>query len=254
MTRVNAGWIGKDAEAPESVTTFAEDQLGPLYAASWVPINRSALRYTDPAVDAIVTADLGQGLDDLIDRGILFGTGTANQPTGLLTQPPAALTRDKANAPIVSDDLFFLKQALMTQWRMDDATSGLRWVTNPAVVDRLRTTSKKETGAALSEWPQSIVSWDVSSATILDLMLLQSGRIEVVAGNPPGRYHLYLVNGGMGVVVYFGGASVDLIVDPYTLSTSGAVRITGFVDVNCVARDPNIVGALLNCQTITPPP
>jgi HK97 family phage major capsid protein len=68
-TRVQAGWGQKHAEAPESDTTVDEDVLSPRYAKAFVTIRRSALRYGDPAVDAIVTRDLGEALDDTIDTG-----------------------------------------------------------------------------------------------------------------------------------------------------------------------------------------
>jgi hypothetical protein len=66
-------------------------------------------------------------------------------------------------------------------------------------------------------------------------------------------FDVHLIKGDMAVIVYFGGASVDLIIDPYTLSTSGAVRLTGFVDVNCTARDPNVDMMLQDCGLTAPP-
>jgi hypothetical protein len=36
----------------------------------------------------------------------------------------------------------------------------------------------------------------------------------------------------MGLVAYFGGAAIDLLIDPYSLSQQGSVRMTAFLDVN----------------------
>jgi HK97 family phage major capsid protein/HK97 family phage prohead protease len=254
---LQAGWGAKDHVAAESDTDFARDTLTPRYASATTTIQRSALRYGDPAMDALLTQDLGNALDDTIDTGLLFGAGGAtNQPAGLLTTIPAGLIIDKNNAAITADDLVRLKSLMASTWRLDDTLSGLRWCTNPAIVDRLRQTSKKEGAATpLDEWQQSVYPYDVAPGQLLDIMLVQSGRIMPEGVGAPGntQYRMYLVYGAMAVIVYFGGASVDLLVDPYTLSTSGAVRITGFVDVNCTTRDPNTVAAIIRAQSTRPP-
>jgi hypothetical protein len=253
-TRVQAGWGQKDAVAPESDTTFDEDSLTPLYAKVTVTIRRSALRYSDPAVDAIVTRDIGEGLDDAIDQGLLFGTGANEMPVGLLTKPSFVI--DKAGEPPTYGDILDIKGEMTTRWKIDDVGSQLRWALNPLMYDRMRTISVKEITNPGGEWFTGIAPSSASEGFIAGVGAIQSGRFErrllpPATGQPV--FDTHLVKGDMGVIVYFGGASVDLIIDPYTLSTSGAVRLTGFVDVNCTARDPNVDMMLQDCGLTAPP-
>jgi Phage capsid family len=254
MSVLQAGWGLKDHTAAESDSVFAMDDLSPRYASSTTTILRSALRYGDPAVDALLTRDLGDSLDDLVDTGVLLGAGGATQPTGLLTNVLPALTIDKTGDAIATPDLFRLKNLMLSTWRLDDQASGLRWCTNPAIVDRLRVTSKKELGTPADEWFSGVMPFDTGEGALLGMALVQSGRVMPVGAGAPQntQYRMYLIYGGMGVIVYFGGASVDLLIDPYTLSTRGAVRITGFIDVNCVARDPSTVAMITNASAAGP--
>lgn len=253
MTRVQAGWGVKDAAAPQSDTTFDEDVLTPLYAKVWVPIQRSALRYTDPAVDSLVTRDISEGLEDTIDQGILFGTGASEMPRGLLTTP--SVTIQKNGQPIVMQDVLDIKKEMMLRWRIDDPGGQLRWGLNPAVYDQLRVTSVKETLTPGGEWFTGIAPSSVAEGQIVGVTVAQSGRFErrLVGTEQHERYNSYLVKGDMGIVCYFGGASVDMVIDPYTLSTQGAVRISAFVDLNCINRDPN-VAMMINDAGLVPPP
>ena len=246
LTVLDAEFQAKDAPATESDTTFDEQELTPKYIGITTTIRRSSLRYSDPAADGIITTDIRRALDDRIDNAVLLGAGTGNLPTGLLTAPPAALTIDKAGDPIASGDLFDLKQRMMTTFKLDDAVNGLRWCTNPALIDRLRTTSKKEIVAPTGEWFSGIMPFSTDESQLVSIMLIQSGRIVISGQN---QTNLYLIMPELGIICYFGGAAVDLLIDPYTLSAQGGhVRLSAYLDVNTLARDPNIVGVIRNAD------
>jgi uncharacterized protein len=239
---LQADVIAKDADAPSSDTIFVPDELSPRYIATTTTLRRSAVRYSDPAADAIITQDIRRAIDDRTDNAVLFGAGGL-EPVGLLTAPPPALVIDKAGDPIVTPDLFALKSLMSTAWKLDDALGALRWCTDPTLVDALRVTSKKASAGALTEWFSGVVPFNTGDGTLLDIMLVQSGRI---AANADATHTLNLIMGEMGLVAYFGGAAIDLLIDPYSLSQQGSIRMTAFLDVNCIARDANIHAAITN--------
>lgn len=251
LTVLDADWTAKDANAVESDTTFDEDKLTPKYVSTTTVLRRSAIRYADPAADTIISNDIRRALDDKVDQAVLFGAGTALVPQGLLTQQPANLVIDKAGDPIEVPDLFAIKNRMMTTWKLDDSNGGLRWCCNPALVDKLRTTSKKKIAADEGEWFSGVVPFGTDESTLLGIMLIQSGRLQPSA---QGNYDLHLVMPELGVIAYFGGAAVDLLIDPYTLSQSGSVRTTAFLDVNTLARDPAIDARIANASVTEPAP
>lgn len=243
-----ASWGPKDTEAAESDWTAIDDTVTPRYVKAWVPIERSALRYADPSALMMTLADLGDAIDSEADTGLLFGTGAGDQPTGLLFAPGRVL--DKAGDSATTEDFFDLKNTLMEQWRKD-TPEGLRWIMNSRNWDTLRVTSKKQVAAgAGEEWPSGIAPFNTTEATLLDIGVIQSGKVRVLAA--PNTYNIYLVYGAMGVVVWFGGGSIDTIVDTASLSTRGAVRVSGFLDCHCTVRDPHVQHAMLNVLAAPP--
>jgi HK97 family phage major capsid protein len=245
-SRVVASWGPKDAAASESDWTAQDDTLQPRYVKAWVPIERSALRYADPSALQLTLADLGDAIDAEADTGLLFGDGTNDVPIGLLRAPGRVV--DMAGASAISTDFMDLKNTLLEQWRKDDP-DGVRWVMNARSWDALRITSKKQSGSG-EEWMSGLAPFDAMESVLLNIAVIQSGKVTVSA--TANAYPIYLVYGAMGVVVWFGGGSIDTIVDSSTLSTRGAVRVSGFLDCNAVVRDPHIVHAMINVLAAPP--
>lgn len=245
LTRVKAGFIPKDTEAPVSPDpTWGENVLGPTYVAvTTPPIQRSALRYSNPAVDQIIVRDVSEALEDEIDNAVLWGDGTGILPLGLLTRP--AIDVNRAGTPVTWPDLRQLKSFMIESWRLDDVGNSLRWTLHPTMVDLMRTTSVKDAPpAVVGEWNQGIIPLNVSESSILAIPMVQSGRHTPrdLAGVKVNDIHLIM--GAMGIICYFGASGVDLIVNPFKYSTSGALEISAFVDLNCVSRDVNLTARI----------
>jgi HK97 family phage prohead protease len=242
-----ASWGPKDTEAAESDWTAIDDTVTPKYVKAWVPIERSALRYADPSALMMTLADLGDSIDSEADTGLLFGTGANDQPTGLLFAPGRVL--DKAGASATTEDFFDLKNTLMETWKKD-TPDGLRWIMNSRNWDALRVTSKKQVVGTGEEWMSGIAPFDATEGVLLEIGVIQSGKVRVLSA--PNTYNIYIVYGAMGVVVWFGGGSIDTIVDTSTLSTRAAVRVSGFLDCHCTVRDPHMMHAMLNVLAAPP--
>jgi len=237
--RIVASWGPKDTEAVESDWTAKDDLVSPTYIKTTATIERSALRYGDPAALMLTLQDIGDAMDDGADTGLLYGTGLNDQPVGLLTNPIAL---DQAGGSVDSQLLMDFKNSFLTTWKADQADASTRWLMNPRSYDALRITSKKQGGA--EEWPTGIATFDAGEGVLFGIGVIQSGK---VAMKPTANcYDISLIYGRMGVVCWFGGGSVDTIVDAMSLSTRGAVRISAFLDCNAKVRDPNIVYALTN--------
>jgi HK97 family phage prohead protease len=242
-----ASWGSKDAPAGESDWGADDDTVQPRFVKSWVKINRSALKYGDPSALLLTLNDLGDAIDDEADSGLLFGDGTNDQPTGLLFAPGRVL--DLAGASASTSDFMDLKNGLLEQWKKDDP-SGVRWVMNGRSWDALRVTSKKQSTGAGEEWPSGIAPFDTGESILFQIAVIQSGKVRVLAA--PNNYTVYLVYGAMGCVVWFANGSIDTIIDTATFSTSGGMRVSGFLDCNVVARDPHIMHAMINVLAAPP--
>ena len=252
--RVVASWGPKDTAAAESEWKADEDQIRPLYVKCTVPVERSALKYAIPAALGATIAEIADAMDSAADDGLLFGTGADDQPTGLLTRFGAEI--DLAGASLGRQQAQDFKNDFYDVWMTDPSSSELRWVMNHRSYDALKVTSRKQEPSAVDEWPQGMVGDEIGFGVLEGIGVITSGKMRRTNAAPdPATFNILLIRSGwMGVVAWFGNGSVDTVIDQYTLSNRGAVRISAFLDTNCVARDPHIVHALRNVLARPPAP
>jgi HK97 family phage prohead protease len=249
-SRMVASHGPKDAAGAETEWTADSDHVIPTYVKCWTTIERSALKYPRPDALALTLQDIADAIDSGADDGALFGTGANDQPTGLLRTPGGGF--DLAGAPAESNDFITLKNDLIDAWHFDQGDNSMRWLMNARSWDTLRVTSKKSAaGTPLDEWPSGIAPFDAGEGALLQIPVIQSGKVTVKA-NPANSYDIDLIYPRMGVIVWFAGGSIDTIVDTSTLSTRSAARVSAFLDYNVSTRDPNIFYRLSNVQALPP--
>lgn len=242
--RIAATWGPRDIAAVESEWQARDDTLSPTYIKVTATLERSALKYGDPAALMLTLGDIGDAMDDGADTGLLYGSGQNDEPVGLLTQPGRVV--DLAGGSVTSEILMDFKNVFLSTWRMDNPDQSTRWLMNQRSWDALRITSKKAGAGATEEWPSGIAEYMAAEGILFMIPVLQSGKVGEKLPANSNLYDIALIHGRMGVVVWFAGGSVDTIVDAMSLSTRGAVRVSAFLDCNAVARDAQIVHALTN--------
>jgi HK97 family phage major capsid protein len=96
-----AGWVGELATKPESAAmTLASLTANVFTAAGLVTISNQLLADSNPSVDALFTAELAKRLVALEETAFLAGTGSSNQPLGILNTPGIGAT-SLTTTPIV---------------------------------------------------------------------------------------------------------------------------------------------------------
>lgn len=79
-----AYWLGSEtANATESQQTFGQLALSPHTVAAYTEMSRQLLLQSSPGVEGIVNADLAAIAALALDSGVLSGSGSAGQPTGI---------------------------------------------------------------------------------------------------------------------------------------------------------------------------
>ncbi len=87
-----AGWVAELAQKPETTAmSLATVTASVFTAAGLVTVSNQLLADSDPAVDQLVTADLGKRLVALEEIAFISGTGTG-QPLGILNTPGIGAT------------------------------------------------------------------------------------------------------------------------------------------------------------------
>ncbi len=78
-------WLETEASTiTESQQVFAQMALNPKTVGAYTEISRRLMLQSSPDAEAIVTADLGATCALAVDVGVLRGSGSAGQPTGIV--------------------------------------------------------------------------------------------------------------------------------------------------------------------------
>ena len=80
-----AYWLAEGGDVTDSDSAFGAVALAMKTVAASTPFTRQMLMESNPSIEAMVMADLAQVLAIELDRAAINGSGSSNQPTGLLS-------------------------------------------------------------------------------------------------------------------------------------------------------------------------
>jgi len=207
-----AYWVAESGSPTESQQTIDQVALTPKTCGAFTDFSRRLVIQSSIDVENMVRGDLAKVLALEIDRVGLYGSGSANQPLGL-KDTTGVLTEDfAANTPTFAEVV-----ALESDIASANALLGSpKYLMNAAMRGALKTAEK---------------------ATNTAQFIFTNGEVngyEAVISNQVASNDLWFGNFSDLIIAYFSG--LDLMVDPYTHSTSGTVRVVALQDVDVAAR------------------
>jgi len=240
-----AYWVAEAGAPTESQQTLAQLQLAPKTVAAYTDYTRKLMLQSSITVENFVRNDLTRVLALAIDLAALHGTGSSNQPTGIAATNGIGSVAGGTNglAPAWSHMV-----NLETEVAQDNADVGrLAYMTNAKVRGKLK---QVFTNATYGEIPL----WQTGSAPGI-------GELNGYPAYVTNQVSSALTKGsssGVCSAIFFGNwadlivgtwSGIDLLVDPYSLSTSAGVRVTAFKDVDVGVRHAQSFAAMLDALT-----
>ena len=215
LTSATATWIATEGgAATESDMTLGQVTLAPKTLGAFTDITRQLMIQSSLDVEALVRDDLATSIALAIDKAGLEGTGASGQPTGILnTSGVNSVTAFAAANPTFAEVV-----TLETAVAEDNALMGSLAYILPAAMHGALKTTEKASGTA-----QFVIE---PGGTLNGYRGIVSNQAS--AGN------LYYGNFSDMMVGMFGG--IDIVVDPYTNSTSGTVRVVALQSVDVAVR------------------
>jgi len=212
----SAGWIATEGgDASESEATFSQVTMTPKTVGAFTEVTRQMMMQASPDIEALIRDDLTQSIALAIDLGALAGSGSSGQPTGIKnTSGINAPTSFAAANPTFAEVV-----AMETAVAEDNALLGnLAYILPASMYGALKTTEKATNTAQFVVEP---------GGTINGYRAIVSN--QVTAGD------LYFGNFNDLLVGMYGG--LDILVDPYTSSASGTVRVRALQSVDVAVRN-----------------
>ena len=209
-----AYWVAESGAPSESQQTIDQVSLTPKTVAAFTDYSRRLMLQSSIDVENMIRTDLATVLALKIDLSGLYGTGSNSEPLGLKLTTGVGTEDFAADAPTFAEVV-----ALESDVATANALMGSPvYLMNAAMRGNLKTT-KKDAGSGI--------------------FIMENGEVNGYAGvlsNQVAANDLWFGNFADLIIGYFSG--LDLMVDPYTHSTSGTVRVVAMQDVDIAVRHP----------------
>ncbi len=238
-----AYWLAEGDSITESQQTFAQLVLSPKTLGGMTEYSRKLVIQSSISVENFIRNDLARVLAIALDTAGLHGTGSNNQPTGIAaTSGIGSVAGGTNGAAPVDDDIIDLE----TEVAQDNADVGnLNYITNTKVRGKLKKTFISETHGDRRVWDNR------SAATPLNghkALVTNSVSSTLTKGTASGVCSgVFFGNWADLIIALWSG--IDLLVDPYSGSASGKIRVTAFQSADIGVRHAESFAAMLDALT-----
>lgn len=209
-----AYWVAESGAPTESQQTVDQVSLIPRTVAAFTDYSRRLMLQSSIDVENMVRNDLARVLALKIDVAGLYGTGNSSEPLGLKLTTGVGTEDFAAGTPTFAEVV-----ALESDVAGANALTGSPvYLMNAAMRGALKTKAK-DTGSGLFVMEGDLVN-----------------GYRGILSNQVASNDLWFGNFADLIIGYFSG--LDLMVDPYTHSTSGTVRVVAMQDCDIAVRHP----------------
>ena len=230
-----AYWVAENSAATEGAPTFRQITMNPKTVSAYVDVSRHLLHQSAVAIESILRQDLINGLATAVDKGALQGSGSSNQPTGILNQSGIGSVAIGTNGGAGT------YTSVVNTWKevsTDNADLGaLSWFTTPIQVSRFMTTAK------VSSTDSQMIMNDKVNLLGYKVNSTKNMPDDLTKGSSSSNCSALLFGNFNDLIIGEWG-NLDVTVDPYSLSTLGATRIASFYDIDIAVRHAESFAAI----------
>ena len=222
-----SGWLAENGTQAESSAAFDHVSLEPKTLGARTQMSRRTLFQTTPDIEGIVRRDLSSSMALALDAGIVFGSGSSNQPTGIANTSGVKTisngTRTNGKS-LTWADITFMIEAVSS----DNALMGdLKFVGNSKTMGALMRVQQFSSSNGMSVYDGLIKMYEFVHSNQL--------RSDRTKGTGTGLSEF--IFGNMKDILVGQWTGLDMVVDPYS-NTNGGVEIRVFQDVDVAVRHP----------------
>lgn len=239
-TATGGTWVAEDAAATETSLTFSQLTLAPKTVTGNISWSRQAALQAQPAMEQIVRNDLAAQLGIALDRAAIAGAGSSNEPRGILNTSGIGSVAMGTNggAPDYAS-IIDLESAVTTA---NAGTGALSYLSNDKVRGKLKKTLEFSSAGSSTVWHQdNTMNGYAAYAT-------QNCPSNLTKGTSSGVCSAIIFGNWQELIIGLWGAT-DLIVDPYTYSSQGRVRISAFLSADISVKHAASFAAMLDALT-----
>jgi HK97 family phage major capsid protein len=220
-----SAWVAEGSAPSGSNQTIGQVTFTPKTLAVWTDISRKFIKQTSLDAEAFVREDLALVMALEMDRAALNGSGSGQEPTGILQDSGVSTTAVGTNGGVPTWAMLVAMETAVANANADYGSLG--YIGSPNVRGRLKTTVKDTSTNGIYLWMEDEVNGYPAGATAQIPSTFTKGSGTGLSGLVFGNWES-LVTGMWG--------GLDVLVDPYTGSNTGTVRINMMQDCDIVMR------------------
>jgi HK97 family phage major capsid protein len=211
----SAYWVGENVAPTESQQAIDQVNMTPKTVGAFVDYSRRLLLQASIDVEAMVRNDLTRVIALELDRAGIYGTGSSNQPLGLVN------TTGIGSQTISTYGTFDEYIGMETDVATANADAGsMRYIINAAARGALKSTAKSASA--------------VAAGFVFENNEI-NGYPAIVSNQLQNNDALF---GDFSMMIMGMWSGLDLTVDPYAGATAGTVRIIALQDVDFAVKQP----------------
>jgi len=236
--KTNTFWLAEDSAPTEGAPTVRQISMAPKTVGAFVDISRKLMLQSSPSADEMFRSDMVQQLGSAIDTVGINGGGS-NEPTGILQTSGIGSVALGTNG---GDPTWASIVNLVREVEIDNADRGsLAFLGSPEAMAKLRNTLKVAStdSKMLLDNTTELLSHQVITSSLVPNNLSKGTGSSLSA----------LIFGNFQDLIVGEWGSLDVIFDPYTNSSSGAMRVTAFMDVDVAVRHAESFAAIQDMIT-----
>lgn len=229
-----ASWLPEGGAPIESQQTFGQVLLAPKTVGAYTDFSRRLLLQSSPNIESLVRRDLAGALSVEIDRVAIAGSGTGNEPLGILNASGVGAVAVGANGGSLTwSHILQLEEGLANA--NADVGDALGYVTNYKVRRALKSTTKTTDGASGFIWSDEMR--DANGFGKLNGYPAAASNYvpsNLTKGTGVGLSAVIFGNWSDVLIGMWGG--LDILADKFSLSTSGGTRVVALLDLDVAIR------------------
>ena len=230
-----AHWVAEDGAATSSNPTFDQVLLSPKTVAAETVMSRKLLMQSSLDIEMFVQEDLAKTLAQAIDLAAILGTGLSNQPKGILNYAGIGSVVGGVNGAAPT-----WQHMVALETAVESADSqGSAYLINAKTRGKLKTTEKATGTAQFVYDGASINGYNVAVSNQMPSDLTKGTGTNLSAALFGNFQDLLIGNWGV----------LDILVDPFSSSSNGAVKVVALNDVDVALRHAASFAAMVDVIT-----